>query len=86
MVAVDRHWAQSQCALNQQHLPTPHGQHGGHPRQGAPRVLFLLDGIPINDPFFGYVLFNKIVQETAEAMLCTRVVPCHSNERLHRWR
>src|ERR1700745_3484837 len=28
---------------------------------GAPRVLFLLDGIPLNDPFFGYVQFNKIV-------------------------
>jgi outer membrane receptor protein involved in Fe transport len=27
---------------------------------GGQRVLFLMDGIPINDPFFGYVDFNRI--------------------------
>jgi outer membrane cobalamin receptor len=39
---------------------------------GAPRVLFLLDGIPTNDPFFGYVQFNKIVQETVERIEVVR--------------
>jgi outer membrane receptor protein involved in Fe transport len=39
---------------------------------GAPRVLFLLDGIPINDPFFGYVQFNKIVKETIDRIEVVR--------------
>ena len=30
---------------------------------GDGRVLFLLDGMPLNDPFFGYVDFNRIPKE-----------------------
>jgi outer membrane cobalamin receptor len=39
---------------------------------GAPHVLFLLDGILINDPFFGSVQFKKIVQETVERIEVVR--------------
>jgi outer membrane receptor protein involved in Fe transport len=39
---------------------------------GPRHVLFLLDGIPINDPFFGYVQFNKLVQETVERIEVVR--------------
>ena len=39
---------------------------------GAPCVLFLLMGDRINDPFFGYGHFNKIMQKTVERLAGAR--------------
>lgn len=39
---------------------------------GAPRVLFMIDGMPINDPFNGFVQFNKIPRESLERVEVVR--------------
>ncbi len=36
---------------------------------GAGRTLVLLDGIPINDPFAGYVLWNQVPPASIESVL-----------------
>jgi len=39
---------------------------------GLPHVLFLMDGIPLNDPFFGYVDFNRVPKEQIERIEVVR--------------
>ena len=36
------------------------------------RTLVLLDGIPVADPFFGYIPFNALVPERLSLVLITR--------------
>ena len=36
------------------------------------RALVLLDGVPMADPFFGYIPFNAIVPERLESITVTR--------------
>ena len=38
---------------------------------GAGRTLVLLDGIPVNDPFAGYVLWNQVPPASIESVLVT---------------
>ena len=38
----------------------------------APHVLVLMDGIPLNDPFFGYVDFNRVPKETIDRIEIVR--------------
>ena len=39
---------------------------------GDQRVLFLLDNVPLNDPFFGYVDFNRVPKERIERVELVR--------------
>ena len=39
---------------------------------GGIRALVLLDGVPINDPFFGYVQWNRVPMETIERVEIVR--------------
>lgn len=38
---------------------------------GASRTLVLLDGVPLNDPFAGYVLWNQVPPSSIETVLVT---------------
>jgi outer membrane receptor protein involved in Fe transport len=39
---------------------------------GIPRALVLVDGIPLNDPFFGYAQWNMVPKETIERVEVVR--------------
>ena len=39
---------------------------------GQPRALVLIDGVPLNDPFFGYVQWNMVPKETIERIEVVR--------------
>jgi outer membrane receptor protein involved in Fe transport len=39
---------------------------------GGQRVLFLVDGVPLNDPFFGFIQWEKVPPETMERVEIVR--------------
>ena len=39
---------------------------------GAPHVLVLMDGVPVNDPFMGYIDFNRIPKERIDRVEIVR--------------
>jgi outer membrane receptor protein involved in Fe transport len=39
---------------------------------GGPRALVLLDGVPINDPFYGYIQWNRVPMENIERVEVVR--------------
>ena len=67
--------ASSSSAAPTAALPTPRAQGatlralGGN---ATSRALVLLDGVPMTDPFFGYVPFNAIAPERLASIRVTR--------------
>src|SRR5690349_11067829 len=51
---------------------------------GGIRALVLLDGVPINDPFFGYIQWNRVPMENVERVEVVRGGGRHSGA-ITRW-